>query len=173
MARHLHLIPAFLLLAAPVFAQQDLQTIGKIEAEFDGETLSQTTVSYLANGKREGTASLTTVGGYASLSIFAVEGRPIAIDAMYSSTATPDPTSRPMNITINYFPTGFTSYWASEDAPEPVRITFDQLDTRTDSPYARGTFEGVLCFVSELNAPADLGNCKPIAGRFDTQLILD
>ncbi len=174
MARYFRSIPAFLAMAAaPVFAQEDLQTIGQIEAVFDGETLSQTTVSYLAEGKREGTASLMTVSGYTSLTIFSIEGRPISIEAMYSSTATPDPTSRPMSITISYFPTGLTPYWTSEDASESARITFDRLDTATDTPHASGTFEAVLCLVAELGEDADLGNCKPIAGRFDTQLILD
>jgi hypothetical protein len=174
MARNfLPLTAVLVLAAAPVFAQQDLQTIGQIEAEFDGETLSQTTVSYLDEVKREGTASLTTSSGYTGLSIYAVEGRPISIEAMYASTAMPDPTSRPVSMTIGYFPNGFTSYWTSEDAPEPVRITFDQLDTGTDAPHARGTFEAVLCFVAEMNAGPDIDNCKPITGRFDTQLILD
>lgn len=173
MARHLHFIPAFLILAAPVFAQEDLQTIGQIEAEFDGKTLSQTTVSYLAEGKREGTASLMIVSGYTSLSIYAVEGGPISIEAMYTSTSTPDPSSSPLDMTIGYFPSGLTSYWSSEDAPAPVRITFDQLDTATDTPYARGTFEAVLCLVAEMGEEADIGNCKPITGRFDTQLILE
>lgn len=174
MACNFHPLTAILILAAaPVFAQQDLQTIGQIEAEFDGVTLSQTTVSYLDEGKREGTATLTTTRGYTGLSIYAVEGRLISIEAMYVSTATPDPTSRPASMTISYFPNGFSSYWTSEDAPEQVRITFDRLDTGTDAPHARGTFEAVLCFVAEMNAEPDIDNCKPITGRFDTQLILD
>lgn len=167
-------IPAFLVLAAaPAFAQEDLQTIGQIEAVFDGETLSQTTVSYLEEGEREGTASLLTVSGYTSLSIFSVEGRPISIEAMYSSTATPDATSRPTGITISYFPNGLTHYWTSEGAPEPARLTFEQLDTGTDTPLARGAFEALLCVVAELGEEANLDDCRPITGRFDTQLILD
>jgi len=174
MARNFHLLTVILGLAAtPVFAQQDLQKIGQIEAEFDGETLSQTTVSYQDQGKREGTASLMSLSGYTSLSIFSVEGQPISIEVMYSSTAAPDPTSRPMSITISYFPTGLTPYWTSEDAPEPARITFDRLDTAMDTPHASGTFDAVLCLVAELGEDADLGNCKPITGRFDTQLIPD
>lgn len=64
MVRFFRSIPAFLVLAAaPSFAQEDLHAIGQIEAVFDDETLSQTTVSYLTEGKREGTASLMTVSG--------------------------------------------------------------------------------------------------------------
>lgn len=173
MARYLHLVPAFVMLAVPVLAQEDLRTLGQIEADFDGETLSKTTVSYLADGKREGTATLMTVSGYTTLSIYAAEGQPISIEVTYSSTATPDPASRPMGMAISYFPSGLKSYWTSEDAPTPVRITFDQLDTATDTPYARGTFEAVLCLVAEIGTEADIGNCKRITGRFDTQVIVE
>ncbi|MEX0969673.1 MAG: hypothetical protein WD046_04405 [Paracoccaceae bacterium] len=173
MARLFYVILAFLTLAAPVFAQEDLQTIGQIEAAFDGETLSQTTVSYLAEGKREGTASLMTTSGYTSLSIYAAEGGPISIEVMYSTTATPDQNSRPIDVTISYFPSGLAPYWTSEDAPEPAQIVFELLDTATDEPYARGTFEAVLCRVAQLGDEADIDNCKPISGRFDTGLILD
>lgn len=173
MARYLHLIPSFLMLAAPVLAQEDLRTIGQIEAEFDGETLSKTTVSYLADGKREGTATLMTVSGITGLSMYAAEGRPIAIEVTYTSTATLDPTSRPINMEIGYFPSGLTPYWTSEGAPTPVDITFDQLDTATDTPYARGTFEATLCLVADIGEEADMDNCKSITGRFDTQLIIE
>ena len=167
------LIVAFLGLTSPALAQQDLQTIGRIEAEFDGEVLSQTTVSYLEEGTKIGTASLMTVSGYTNLSIYAAEGQPISIEVMHTNSATPDPTSRPLDMTISYFPSGLTPHWTSEGAPEPVRITFEQLDTATDTPYTRGTFGAVLCLIAELGDEADTGNCKPISGRFETQLIRD
>ncbi len=173
MVRLLSAIPAFLMLTAPVFAQEDLQTIGQIEAVFDGETLSQSTASFLAEGKREGTASLITVSGYTSLSIYAVEGRPISIEVMYRATPTPDLSSRPLDVTISYFPTGLSPYWTSEGAPEQAQIAFEALETATDRASARGTFEAVLCLVAKLGEQADIENCKPITGRFDTQLILD
>lgn len=173
MGRFLYRVAVMLCLTSPVFAQQDLQTIGQIEAEFDGDVLSQTTVSYLEGATKVGTASLTTVSGYTSLSIYAAEGRPVSIEAMYANTAAPDPASRPLNTTISYFPSGLTPHWTSEGAPEPVKVTFEVLDTATDTPRARGTFEAVLCLLADLGDEADIENCKPIRGRFDTQLVRD
>jgi hypothetical protein len=159
-------------LSTAAFAQQDLTTIGQIEAEFDGETLSQTTVSYVDEGERLGTASLTRFGGLTSLSIYGSEARQLSIEAMYT-IATPDPSTAPLDMTISYFPSGITQFWTSEEAPQPARVTFDRLDLTSDAPHASGSFEAMLCQVSGLGQEADLGTCLPIKGRFDTALILE
>lgn len=167
------LLTAFcIVLASAAHAQQDLTTIGQIEAEFDGETLSQTTVSYVDGGERLGTASVTRLGGLTSLSIYGSEARQLAIEAMYT-TAAPDPATAPLDMTISYFPSGMTQFWTSEEAPQPARVTFERLDTASDTPHARGSFEAVLCQVAGLGQDADLGKCLPIKGRFDTTLILE
>ena len=74
MKRLLHSIPALLMLAVPTMAE-DFRTIGLIEAEFDGATLSQTTMSYLERGTRLATASLTTRSGTTTLTIQGAEGK--------------------------------------------------------------------------------------------------
>ena len=168
MKRLLHSIPALLMLAVPTMAE-DFRTIGLIEAEFDGATLSQTTMSYLERGTRLATASLTTRSGTTTLTIQGAEGKPIVIEAMF--TAEPGPQSNPMTLEIGYFPDGMRSFWTSEEAPEPARITFDRLDTDVDNLHASGTFEALLCHVSDGDDEADTGNCRPIAGRFDTDLV--
>jgi hypothetical protein len=160
---------AFLLLASPVLAE-DFQTIGLIEAEFDGETLSQTTMSYLDEGRRLATASLTTVMGATSLTIQGAEGKPITIEALFTNTE-PDPRSNLIGLSVGYFPSGMRSSWTSEGAPEPAQITFERLDTAADNLHASGTFAALLCFVPEGADEADTENCQPIAGRFETGLI--
>lgn len=169
MTRPLFLVAGIWLLAAPALAE-DFQTIGQIEAVFDGETLSQTTMSYLDEGRRLATASLTNVMGMTSLSIQGAQGKPIAIEAMFTD-ANPDPQSNLVGLSVGYFPSGMRSHWTSEDAPEPARITFEGLDTAADDLHASGTFEALLCFVPEGAYEADIDNCQPISGRFDTGLI--
>lgn len=169
MTRPLLLVPAILCLGSPLLAE-DFQTIGLIEAEFDGETLSQTTMSYLDEERRLATASLTTFMGITSLTIQGAQGKPIAIEAMFSA-AEPDPKSNMMDPSVAYFPSGMRSFWTSDDAPEPAQITFERLDTATDELHASGTFEALLCFVPEGSYEADTENCQPIKGRFDTSLI--
>jgi hypothetical protein len=162
-------IPALLILALPALAE-DFQTIGLIEAEFDGETLSQTTMSYLDDGRRLATASLNTQSGISTLTIQGAEGKPITIEVMFTG-AEPDTQSNPMDLAIGYFPAGMRSFWTSEDASEPARITFDRLDTDVDNLHASGTFEALLCHVPEGAYEPDSGNCQPITGRFDTGLV--
>ena len=169
MTRLLHSIPALLMLTVPTLAK-DFRTIGLIEAEFDGETLSQTTLSYLDGGQRLATASLNTRSGTTTLTIQGAEGKPITIEAMFTS-AEPGPQSHLMTLAIGYFPDGMRSFWTSEDAPEPARITFDRLDTDVEDLHASGTFEALLCLVSNGEYEADTDNCRPIAGRFDTDLV--
>jgi hypothetical protein len=162
-------IPALLFLALPAQAE-DFQTIGSIEAEFDGATLSQTTMSYLDAGKRLATASLASMSGLTTLTIQAAEGKPIVIEAMFT-TAEPNPQSPPLDLSISYFPSGLKSFWTSEDAPEPARTSFDRLDTGTDDLHASGTFEALLCRVPEGAYESDTSDCQPITGRFDTGLV--
>lgn len=169
MTRPMFLVPAIWLLTTPVVAE-DFQTIGMIEAEFDGETLSQTTMSYLDGGRRLATASLTTVMGTTRLAIMGAEGTPIIIEAIFT-VSEPKPQSSPISLSVSYFPSGMRSYWTSEDAPAPAQITFERLDTAADDLHASGTFQALLCFVSEGAYDADTDNCQPIAGRFDTGLI--
>jgi hypothetical protein len=63
------------------------------------------------------------------------------------------------------------SFWTSGEAPEPARITFDRLDTEADDLHASGTFEALLCLVSDGDDEADTGICRPISGHFDTDLV--
>jgi len=153
------------LLAAPASAQ-DIQTIGLIEADFAGEPLSQTTISYLDRGQRLATASLTNTGGLTSLTIQAAEGNPVVIEALFNSTA-PGPQTAPIYVTIGYFPSGMQPHWTSEDAPEPAQVIFEALD----DTQAIGTFEAHLCFVPEGAYEPDTTNCQSISGRFETGLI--
>ncbi len=169
MTRPLLLLPAVLLFVSPVLAE-DFQAIGVIEAEFSGEVLSQSTMSYLDQGRRLATASLTTVMGTTSLTIQGAEGKPVTIEAIFTSTE-PDPQSSLTGLTVGYFPSGMRDFWTSEDAPEPAQITFEQLASAGDDLHASGTFEALLCFVPEGAYEADTDNCQPIVGRFETGLI--
>jgi hypothetical protein len=166
----LHICISALLLLAWSAQAEDFQTIGLIEAEFDGATLSQTTMSYLDEGKRLATASLNSRSGITAMTIQGAENNPITIEAMFT-TAEPDPQSNLLNLSIGYFPAGLRSHWTSEDAPEPARITFERLDTETDDLHASGTFEALLCLVPEGAYEPDTSDCQPIAGRFDTGLV--
>lgn len=169
MPRTLLALFALSILALPAQAE-DFRTIGLIEAEFGGEALSQPTMSYLDEGRRLATASLTTTMGVTSLTIQGAEGKPITIEAMFT-TATPTPQSPVTGPSIAYFPSGMRSYWTSQDSPEPAQITFEQLDTTADDLHASGAFAALLCFVPDGADTADTGNCQPIAGRFNTGLI--
>jgi hypothetical protein len=134
--------------------QRIVQTTGLIAAETEGETLSQTTTSYLHEGRCLATASLTTVMGAPSLTIQGAEGKPITIEAMFTNIE-PDPQSNLIGLSVGYFPSGMRSYWTSGDAPEPAQITFERLDTAADNLHASGTFAALLCFVPEGAYEAD------------------
>ena len=169
MIRSILTIPAVWLWALPVMAD-DFQKIGSIEAVFDGETLSQTTMSYLDEGRRLATATLTQTMGITSLTIYGAEGTPITIEAMFTASQ-PDPQSSLVDLSVSYFPSGMRSHWTSEDSPEPAQIAFERLETATDDLHASGTFEALLCFVPDGAYGADMNTCQPMAGRFDTGLV--
>lgn len=157
----------FLALAAQA---DDLQTIGLIEADFEGEALSQSTMSFVDEGQRLATASLSSFGPLTALVIYGAEGSQITIEAMFG-TAEPDPQSAVQDVTVAYFPSGAQGYWTSEGAPEPARITFERLETQTEELHATGAFEALLCWLSEETEDADTTNCQLMTGRFDTELI--
>src|SRR5690606_17969012 len=110
-----------------------------IEAEFDGATLSQTTMSFVDEGQRLGTASLYSGSGLTIVTIQGAEGQPMVIEARFT-TAEPDPQSDLVDVSIGYYPSGLGPHWTSDGAPEPARIAFERLETGSAELHAAATF---------------------------------
>jgi len=146
------------------------EVIGTISAEFDGTTFRESTVHVSAGGDSMATATVTRHAGLTMISIYSAGSPQISVEFMYGAQAAPGPDDQPLSATVSLFPAGIWPHWTSEEAPTPLRVSLDVLDISGPVGRAEGKFEGALCYVESQRTEADSGNCKPVSGRFATDL---
>lgn len=165
-----------LLLALPPFAVPalawEVEEIGTVTATFADKTFERPTVIVTDGDDVSPTAyMILTVGNFSSLSLMTGDGN-FVVEADFMTHA-PGPETDPVSTNVAYAPEGWTQYWLSEGAPEPLEITFTTLTIEGDEGHAAGSFRGVLCFADGLGAEADPDNCRPIEGAFDSPFFID
>ncbi|MCC5972782.1 MAG: hypothetical protein JJT81_01895 [Rubellimicrobium sp.] len=96
---------------------------------------------------------------------------------IYLTTVTP-PLGVPLPVDVTFFVEASDSfipavfYVSGEDGTE-ASVTFEALDLTPGGGHARGTFQATLCRMegARLMDGADLSDCMPVEGSFDTALI--
>lgn len=174
MTRYVAFISMFMALAMPALAFE-IEEIGSIKADFDGEAITQPTVLAKQEGKASATAFLFLPGGGMSglsLAGYSRDNKRLGLEVSYM-TERPDPQTVPIDLTITYAPKGTKEHWTSEDAPTPVEITFTTLETKGEEGRAIGTFKAILCYAENYDSGSDTGNCRPIEGRFETKIFIE
>ena len=164
--------PMMMLSTAQAFETQE---IGKLKANFGGEKIEQPTVR-VKSGKDDSNTAFLFVQkvGVSSLSLagYSLDNKRLWIDVSYMSMQ-PGPTTAPMNLTITYAPAGDQGHWTSDEAPTPAKITFTTFESKGKEGRAVGSFKAQLCYAKNLGADADIKNCRPIEGSFDTKFFVE
>ena len=169
------IISTLMILMTPALAAQS-EEIGKIKANFGGETIVQSTVIAKRDGKASATAYMILPGaGVSSLNLVGAYGpanQRLSIELTYM-TEQPGPKTVPIDLTISYSPKGTKEHWTSEDAPTPGKITFTTLERKGQEGRAVGTFKALLCYAKGHGSGIDTKNCRPIEGSFETKFLVE
>lgn len=162
-------LAGFLAIAAPASAFE-MEVIGMIEADFDGNVLTQETLLVTEDGETNATAEVRAFGPVTTLNIYSGARDQLSLNLSYM--APPSAQAEPMELTIAYFENGMRQFWTSDEAPSAPTIVFDTLELGEDDGQAEGRFEATLCRVDGIGAEPDTSDCKPISGRFATRLLV-
>lgn len=170
--------PALILalgLAPPAAGAMELETLGEIHVEFDGEAFTRPTVFGTEGGDSAATATFMRTFGPVVVALFGTPGPQLSIDLQIGEDfALGD---APERAVISYFPGEVFRHWtsedAAEDAAEPPRVTLTRFELDGESGHIAGTFAASLCLVDGPRAKPDPDNCKPVSGSFDTRIIED
>lgn len=163
-----------MILTTPALAFE-IKEIGKIKANFGGETITQPTIIAKQGSKSSATASLIVPGGgFSALSFsgYSRDNKRLGLEASFK-TERPEPQSVPYDLTITYAPKGTKEHWTSDGAPTPAKITFTTLETKSKEGRAVGTFKALLCYAKNHESGPDTKNCRPIEGSFETKLFVE
>lgn len=174
MTRLAAIISTLMVLTTPALAVET-EEIGKIKANFGGETIAQPTVLAKQGGKSSATAFLIIPGGGMSNLNFvgySLDNKRLSLEISYM-TERPGPQTVPVDLTITYAPKGTKEHWTSEDAPTRAKITFTTLETKGKEGRAAGAFKALLCYAKDHSSGPDTKNCRPIEGSFETKLFVE
>lgn len=163
-----------LFLASPAMAME-VEEIGTMQTTFDNDSITLPTVLATQGDETSPTAYLFRPGaGISSLTIssYSPGNSRLFVELMYFEV-TPTPDMAPVLVAVSYDPPGTGQFWTSEEAPTPPSVTFTTLEVDGEEGRAVGTFEALLCFAEDYGAEADLDNCRPIEGSFDTRFFVE
>lgn len=169
------LASAFFLSGALAAAAEEF---GRIDATLDGETRAWYTIAMTQGSRTDASATVSTGGVTSDLHI---QGHPrpsfttsdvLSIDLMYRGNVQSG--AEPMSVEVMYMPTGMKPpFWTSDKGASPASVSFDRLSLESGAGRASGTFSATLCIVENMTAEPDTTRCRPIEGRFDTQLLVE
>ena len=167
---------AFLFLVftiTPAFAEQ----FGTITVTYDGKERQWFTISGKQGGKLIATAEIRSSG---PISTVHIQGHPrpsytakdvLSIDLVYLGAAEKD--ADPTGVEIIHLPDGMSGeIWTSEQSPQATRVIFSEFNADGDTGRLSGTIEALLCRKATAIAEPDTSNCRPIAGDFDTKILV-
>jgi|GEM_PF-1099977 hypothetical protein len=164
-------LPGLLLafLAAPAWAQQPM---GSVVATIDGEVQEWATL--MLPEEDTATASYTDFGPVTSITI---QGHDLGADSILNNILTVeaslmgrDGAAQPLDMSVSLFPEGLRGpFYTSEETEDETTISFERLEFG-EPGIAEGTFSARLCRRDGMFAEIDLGDCRLIEGRFETQL---
>lgn len=162
-------------LATPTLALE-IEEIGRIDADFGGEIITQPTVRVTEGDEAESTAFLFDAGGgFSSLSIsgYSPDRARIDISAEFYPEM-PHADAQPIALEISYAPDGTAKRWVTlDEAADGGKIAFTTLKIEGDQGHVTGTFSGTLCYSEDYAGTPDANNCRPIEGSFDTPFTIE
>lgn len=160
-----------------VLSDEERAQLGMLDDMFSGgnpmaEMMEQITGQPVGGGEHIN----LTISGHDPASPNILTEQVLALDVFLTSAE--PPLGVPIPADISYFVEssgGFIPavfYFSGEDDAE-ASVTFDQLDLTPGGGHASGSFRASLCRMegARLMDGADLSDCMPVEGRFDTALI--
>jgi hypothetical protein len=157
------------LLALPASAQQPM---GSVVATIDGEVQEWATL--MLPEEDTATASYTDFGPVTSITI---QGHDLGADSILNNILTVeaslmgrDGAAQPIDMSVSLFPEGLRGpFYTSEETEDETTIGFERLEFG-EPGFAVGTFSAKICRRDGMFSEIDLGDCRLIEGRFETQL---
>lgn len=166
-------LAVLLALATPTLAY-DLEKVGTIAADFGGEAIEHPTARVTRGDEVYITAFLHLIGALSSLSLTGLgdDNARLDINATFLTDA-PNVETPPFSMEVSYAPTGTAQHWISDDADGTNSVTFTTLSFEGDKGHVTGTFSATLCYAEGYGEEADMNNCRPIEGNFDTPIEIE
>lgn len=168
------LLAVLIPLTTPALAFE-VEEIGMIQADFDGQAITQPTVLATIESETTSTAYLHVLGGgYSSLSVvgFSMDNARLGVDVTFASEM-PSADTAPLDVTVTFSPGDINGFWTSEDPPSAASVTFTTLSVDGKEGRATGTFDALLCYTEGPTSEPDPSNCRPIQGGFDTPITIE
>ncbi|WP_205758644.1 hypothetical protein [Qingshengfaniella alkalisoli] len=163
-----------LCLAVPGLAQIEKTSVGAINATIGGEPYAGDTLDVPSEGTA--TADFQSFGPVTMISVQAHDPQDesimhnvlsIEISLMgegASATLMEDPT-------VWWWPEGMSEpFYFSEDSGVVPDVKIDELSLEDGAAAIKGSFSAQICRKESMFAEADMNECKPIEGTFDTAL---
>lgn len=156
-------------LAAPASAQQPM---GSINATIDGD--AQEWATLMLAREDTATASYTDFGPVTSITI---QGHDLGADSILNNVLSIEASlmgrnaaAQPLDMSVSLFPEGMRGpFYTSEETEDETTVSFERLEFG-EPGIAEGTFSARICRRDGMFGEVDLGDCRAIEGRFETQL---
>lgn len=152
----------------------EIAPIGTIEADFAGEAIAHATAKVTKGDRVSSTAFLHLIGAFSSLSLTGLGDNNARLDISVSfQSDAPDVKMLPVDVEISYAPTGKAQRWIANETPGRDNISFTTLTFEGDEGHVTGTFSASLCYAESYEDDADMENCRPIKGSFDSPIAIE
>lgn len=158
------------------------EEFGRIEAKVNGEARIWYTVALQRGGKTDATATFGTRRvGFANTWSLQIQGHPRpsftsndVLSINLFSTGEVEPGTFTTGTEVMYLPTGMRPpIWTSGEGEGNASISFDVLAPEGEIGRAAGTFSSKVCIQETMTSEPDPTRCQQIAGRFDTQVLIE
>ncbi|MBS8227285.1 hypothetical protein DYI42_13730 [Vannielia litorea] len=84
------------------------------------------------------------------------------------------PGALPLSVDVMHMPEGMAGpFWTSRGAANPARVDIVELDVYGSYGRLVATFEAELCFRPIISSATDTGNCRPVTGLIETEIVVE
>lgn len=176
------IVIATLALALAASAPAQAEEFGRIDATLNGDARTWYTITLQQGGQRDASATFSSRRiGFSSSSDLHIQGHPrpsfttsdvLSIDL--TTVGDIEPGTVADGVEVMYMPTGMRPpFWTSGEGAGSASVSFETLTLDGEIGRAVGTFQTTVCIKETLMADADPTRCQDIAGRFDTQVLIE
>ncbi|SMH38015.1 hypothetical protein [Maritimibacter sp. HL-12] len=160
-------------LAHPALAQPKTNPLGTVEATLDGTRYSGETLSVPSEGTA--TSEFAAFGPVTSVTIQAHDPQADSIMqnvlSIEFSLMGEDASASMMDASVSWWPEGMSQpFFHSEGSEAELTVALEALSLEDGAASAKGRFSARICRKDGFVAEADLSDCMPVEGVFETAL---
>ncbi len=162
-----------IVLPAPVLAQLGTP-VGTVKATIDGAAYEGETLDVPSEGTS--TAEVQSMGPMMLLSIQAHDPE---ADSIMHNILTMDigvmgegNSASVISSSISWWPGGMSEpFYDSSSSEVAMEVTLDSFAVGSDESSVKGSFSARMCRIDSFSSEADMSDCIPVEGTFDTVLL--